>query len=151
MFWARGKKGQFSFFSLVVFLNSPKPKYLNVIECILNLPSHDDNEMWWVIDRNGTSARWDGKILNTVSTPLTPCSTGLADTESNDAISVLGGCDEIDAEQLCPHVMQGEDRGSLGRVLSVQLRRLRSRRSSFAADLCSHHLCLVKKPHNIKD
>ena len=104
-----------------------------------------------MIDRNGTSARWDGKILNTVSTPLTPCSTGLADTESNDAISVLGGCDEIDAEQLCPHVMQGEDRGSLGRVLSVQLRRLRSRRSSFAADLCSHHLCLVKKPHNIKD
>ena len=59
-----------------------------------------------MIDRNGTSARWDGKILNTVSTPLTPCSTGLADTESNDAISVLGGCDEIDAEQLCPHVMQ---------------------------------------------
>ena len=30
----------------------------------------------------------------------------MADTESNDAISVLGGCDEIDAEQLCPHVMQ---------------------------------------------
>ena len=151
MFWARGKKGQFSFFSLVVFLNSPKPKYLNVIECILNLPSHDDVAMrcdGWLI---GTVPRLAGTAKFSTRSPLTPCSTGLADTESNDAISVLGGCDEIDAEQLCPHVMQGEDRGSLGRVLSVQLRRLRSRRSSFAADLCSHHLCLVKKPHNIKD